>query len=89
MIVSLWTISFVFAFVAVGGSRLCSVVLERQESLGISYFWEGIQAGKRHVLAIETETFTIGFVSRLSVSIPGTNLITLSFALVGVYILIG
>jgi len=87
-IVGLWTTSLLLGFVGVGGARICRVVLEREVSLGTSYFWEGIRNGTRMALAVGVGTFVVGTTSFIVALNPVEGVLGLSIALLGLYALV-
>jgi hypothetical protein len=87
-LVGLWTTSLLLGFVGVGGARIFTVVLEREVSLGTSYFWEGIRDGTRMALAVGTGTFVVGTVAFVLALNPAEGVLGWSVALLGLYALV-
>lgn len=88
-LVGLWTSSFMLGFVAVGGARISTVVLERQVSLGTSYFWEGMRNGTRMATAVGAGTFLVAAVALALALNPLDGVAGLSVAMFGVYAILG
>lgn len=84
----LWTSSLLLGFVAVGGARISVVVVEREVSLGTSYFWEGVRSGTRMGLAVGVVTFVVALAAILLGLNPLDGVAGMSVALVGVYALV-
>jgi hypothetical protein len=84
----LWTTSFLLGFVSVGGARIFAVVVEREVSLGTSYFWEGVRSGTRMGLAVGAGTFIVVLATILLGLNPLDGVAGMSVALVGVYALV-
>jgi len=87
-VVGLWTTSMLLGFVGVGGARISNVVLEREVSLGTSYFWEGIRSGPKMAAAVGVGTFLVAAVALLLVLNPATGIVGLIVAMLGVYALV-
>ena len=87
-IVGLWTTSILLGFVGVGGARISVVVVEREVSLGTSYFWEGVRSGTRMAGAVGFGTFVFGLVGLGLVSNPLDGVVGMSVAMMGVYALV-
>jgi len=85
----LWLSSFVLGFVGAGSARLMTVILEREVSLGTTYFWAGIRDAKTMGPALGLGTFLTSVVAITLLSIPGTGVPSLAIALVGAYLLAG
>lgn len=88
-LVGLWTTSMLLGFVGVGGARISTVVLEREVSLGTSYFWEGIRAGPKMAATVGVGTFVVAVVALLLALNPAEGVVGLSVAMLGVYALVG
>jgi hypothetical protein len=84
----LWLSSFMLGFVSAGGARLMTVILEREVSLGTDYFWEGLRSATRIGPVVGLGTFAVSVVAITLVSIPGTDVVSLAIALVGIYLLV-
>lgn len=87
--VGLWTTSMLLGFVAVGGAHMSNMVLEREVSLGTSYYWEGIRAGKRLAPVVGIGTFLVGFLVLVLFGNPIRGFAALSLSMLGVYLLLG
>jgi len=88
-LVGLWTSSFLFGFVAAGGARLMTVILEREVSLGTDYFWSGLREATLVGPVVGIGTFLAALVAITLLSLPGGDVVSLSLSLVGVYVLLG
>lgn len=88
-IVGLWTSSLLLGVVGVGGARIARIVLEREVSLGTSYFWEGIREGPTMAAAVGLGTFAVAAVALALAVNPLTGIPGLSVAMIGVYALLG
>ena len=86
--VGLWTSSFVFGFVAAGGARLMTVILEREVSLGTDYFWSGLRDATLVGPVVGIGTFLVALVAITLLSLPGSDVLSLSLSLVGLYVLV-
>jgi hypothetical protein len=87
-LVGLWTTSILLGFVGVGGARISTVVLDREVSLGTSYFWEGMRDGTRMGLSVGLGTFVVGTTAFVLMLNPAEGILGLSLAMVGVYALV-
>ncbi|MFC7130730.1 hypothetical protein [Haloferax chudinovii] len=87
-LVGLWTSTMLLGFVAVGGSRLFVIVVEREVSLGTGYFWKGIRAGKTVAPVVGFGTFVVAFGVLLLASNPLDGIAGMSVAMLGVYLLL-
>lgn len=87
-IVGLWTTSILLGFVGVGGANISVILVEREVSLGTSYFWEGIRAGTKMGPIVGLGTFVFVLVAFLLASNPLDGITGMSVAMVGVYVLI-
>jgi hypothetical protein len=87
-LVGLWTSSFLVGFVAAGGARLMTVILEREVSLGTDYFWSGLRDATLMGPVLGVGTFVAGFVAITLLSLPGGDVVSLSLSLVGLYVLL-
>jgi len=88
-LVGLWLSSFMLGFVAAGGARLMTVILEREVSLGTTYFWAGIRDAKTMGPAVGLGTFVASVVAITLLSVPGGDVPSLAISLFGVYVLAG
>lgn len=88
-IVGLWTSSLLLGAVGVGGARIATIVLEREVSLGTSYFWAGIRDGTSMAVAVGVGTFAVAATALVLAVNPLTGVLGLSLAMVGVYGLLG
>lgn len=88
-LVGLWTSSFMLGFVAAGGARLMTVILEREVSLGTDYFWEGLRDATRVGPVVGLGTFVVSLVAIVLLSIPGTDIASLGLSMLGIYLLAG
>lgn len=86
-LVGLWLTSFMLGFVAAGGARLMTVVLEREVSLGTTYFWAGIRDATTMGPVLGLGTFVVSVLSITLLSIPGGDVVSLAISLFGVYVL--
>jgi hypothetical protein len=87
-LVGLWTSSLMLGAVGVGGARIATVVLEREVSLGTSYFWEGISDGPKMAVVIGTGTFLVAAIALLLAQNSLTGVPGLSVTLIGGYAMI-
>ncbi|GCF14415.1 hypothetical protein Harman_23500 [Haloarcula mannanilytica] len=88
-LVGLWTSSFMLGAVGVGGARIATVVLEREVSLGTSYFWEGISDGPKMAAAVGSGTFLVAALALVLAQNPLTGVPGLSVILLGAYAVVG
>lgn len=88
-LVGLWTTSFALGFVAVGGARIATVILDREVSLGTDYFWEGIRKGRVMGPVIGIGTFVAALLLIVLSSNPFSGVVGMSVTLIGVYVLLG
>lgn len=87
-IVGLWTSSLLLGVIGVGGAWISTVVVEREVSLGTSYFWEGIRAGPKMAGAVGVGTFLVAAVVIALALNPVSGIVGMSITLLGVYALI-
>lgn len=87
-IVGLWTSSMLLGFVAAGGARISTVLLERNVSMGTSYFWEGIRRGRRIGPIIGVGTFLSVLVPIVLSSVPLEGVARYALVMVGVYVVL-
>ena len=87
-VVGLWTTSLLLGFVGVGGARISAVVVEREVSLGTSYFWEGVRSGTKMALTVGIGTFGFGLGALALVTNPLDGVVGMSVAMLGVYALV-
>lgn len=87
-IVGLWTSSMMLGFVGVGGASISTVVLIREVSLGTSHFWEGMVDGMRMATVTGAATFAVTLVSLLVILNPFDDLLGMSIAVLGVYVMV-
>lgn len=88
-VVGLWTSSLLLGVVGVGGAAISTVVVEREVSLGTSYFWEGIRDGPKMAGVVGVGTFVVAAVALALALNPAEGVVGMSIALFGVYALIG
>lgn len=87
-LIGLWTTSFMLGFVGAGGARIMTIILEREVSLGTEYFWEGLRNATRMGPTLGVGTFAVSVIGITLLSLQGSDVVSLSLSLLGLYLLL-